>query len=226
MKRGFTLIELLVVIAIIAILAAILFPVFARAREKARQSSCLSNVKQIMLGVLMYAQDYDERLIPGALPQPGRDWHVLLGPYLKNVQVLYCPSSLPGMGYGWNYSEFGYYYTTPGTGWATALAEIDKPAEAILLGGCEDYEARNRTYSRYLYKASATLLPARHNEGGNMGLCDGHAKWYKRSSLLHSGPPLALLAELRSIASQSLSSAAHSRHLPRSRWRLFFVAAT
>ncbi len=61
-RKGFTLIELLVVIAIIAILAAILFPVFARAREKARQTSCLSNLKQLSLGVLMYAQDYDERL--------------------------------------------------------------------------------------------------------------------------------------------------------------------
>ncbi|MGE5531060.1 MAG: prepilin-type N-terminal cleavage/methylation domain-containing protein, partial [Bacteroidota bacterium] len=64
MKRtGFTLIELLVVIAIIAILAAILFPVFAKAREKARQSSCLSNIKQISLGILGYAQDYDERMM-------------------------------------------------------------------------------------------------------------------------------------------------------------------
>ncbi len=61
MRRGFTLIELLVVIAIIAILAAILFPVFARAREKARTASCSSNVKEMQLGVLMYAQDYDER---------------------------------------------------------------------------------------------------------------------------------------------------------------------
>jgi prepilin-type N-terminal cleavage/methylation domain-containing protein len=69
--RGFTLIELLVVIAIIAILAAILFPVFARAREKARQTSCLSNVKQLTLGILMYAQDYDERLPFGYNgPQP------------------------------------------------------------------------------------------------------------------------------------------------------------
>ncbi len=187
MRRGFTLIELLVVIAIIAILAAILFPVFARAREKARQSTCLSNVKQIMLGVLMYAQDYDERLIPGALNT--WEWHVFLTPYLKNVQVLYCPSKLPGMGYGWNYSEFGYYHDSHGTGWATKLAEIDKPAEAILLGDCEDKEARNRNYSRYLYKRSATLLPARHNGGGNMGLCDGHAKWYARTRLVQSGSP-------------------------------------
>jgi len=63
-RKGFTLIELLVVIAIIAILAAILFPVFARAREKARSSSCLSNTKQIVLAILMYAQDYDERMVP------------------------------------------------------------------------------------------------------------------------------------------------------------------
>jgi len=68
MRRGFTLIELLVVIAIIAILAAILFPVFARAREKARQASCLSNLKQLGLADLMYAQDYDERYVYHALP--------------------------------------------------------------------------------------------------------------------------------------------------------------
>ncbi len=71
--RGFTLIELLVVIAIIAILAAILFPVFARAREKSRQTACLSNLKQLSLGVLMYAQDYDGRLIPSR-DNPGLRW--------------------------------------------------------------------------------------------------------------------------------------------------------
>ena len=100
MKRGFTLIELLVVIAIIAILAAILFPVFARAREKARQASCQSNLKQIILAAKMYGSDYDERVDPmwtwgsGAGGQPvGRLWWTtLLQPYMKNEQALVCPS--------------------------------------------------------------------------------------------------------------------------------------
>jgi prepilin-type N-terminal cleavage/methylation domain-containing protein len=100
--RGFTLIELLVVIAIIAILAAILFPVFARAREKARQTSCLSNVKQLALGLMMYSQDYDE-MWPfmtyadcfnassgawlGSVP-----WTASVQPYVKNGQIGICPS--------------------------------------------------------------------------------------------------------------------------------------
>jgi prepilin-type N-terminal cleavage/methylation domain-containing protein/prepilin-type processing-associated H-X9-DG protein len=103
-RRGFTLIELLVVIAIIAILAAILFPVFAQAREKARQSSCLSNMKQIGIALMQYMQDYDE-LTPAdtRLPVPASGpavppttqitWSIALTqPYLKNVGVLKCPS--------------------------------------------------------------------------------------------------------------------------------------
>ena len=95
-QQGFTLIELLVVIAIIAILAAILFPVFAKAREKARQSSCASNLKQIMLGTLQYVQDYDEMLPnryqgPWAYSSP--TWPVLIDPYVKSQQIFVCPSS-------------------------------------------------------------------------------------------------------------------------------------
>jgi len=93
-RQGFTLIELLVVIAIIAILAAILFPVFARAREKARQASCTSNVKQLVLGVLMYCTDYDERFpystpgcVAGLGTQQGAPWWASTGPYVKNGQV-------------------------------------------------------------------------------------------------------------------------------------------
>ncbi|MGE5531121.1 MAG: DUF1559 domain-containing protein, partial [Bacteroidota bacterium] len=96
MRRGFTLIELLVVIAIIAILAAILFPVFAKAREKARQSSCLSNVKQLSLAMMQYVQDYDESF-PMAwcyfgTPEAMQIWKIHVAPYVKNTQVFVCPS--------------------------------------------------------------------------------------------------------------------------------------
>src|ERR1051326_3287628 len=106
--RGFTLIELLVVIAIIAILAAILLPVFAQAREKARATTCLSNQRNIGLAIQMYAQDYDETVVPWVLPLSlgmpfpgeGRMWTGLIQPYLKNgsggvngpTGVFVCPS--------------------------------------------------------------------------------------------------------------------------------------
>src|SRR5438094_1257344 len=95
-RCGFTLIELLVVIAIIAILAAILFPVFAQARDKARQTACLSNMKQIAHSVTMYTGDSDETLPPGAIGMGGQGrmwwWSDVLDPYVKNRQVWRCPS--------------------------------------------------------------------------------------------------------------------------------------
>ncbi len=94
-RPAFALIELLVVIAIIAILAAILFPVFAKAREKARQSSCQSNLKQLALATLQYVQDYDERLPVrwnGRLGQTGFNLTDMIYPYVKNRQQFTCPS--------------------------------------------------------------------------------------------------------------------------------------
>ncbi len=91
-KRGFTLIELLVVIAIIAILAAILFPVFAQARAKARQISCLSNLKQVALAHQMYWQDYDETTVTSWSNGFPGEFNFYIQPYIKNLQVLHCPS--------------------------------------------------------------------------------------------------------------------------------------
>ena len=151
MRRGFTLIELLVVIAIIAILAAILFPVFARAREKARQTSCLSNLKQIGLGILSYAQDNDE-LLPfhrtytnAAIAHnvyPGATLTVVMWPdaiysYVRNKQIFVCPSATEAwLGYGYN-MNLGYYGNYAGrTGAAYQgrnLAGVERPAETGMI---------------------------------------------------------------------------------------------
>jgi len=103
-RRGFTLIELLVVIAIIAILAAILFPVFAQAREKARTTQCVSNMRNIGTAVMLYAQDYDEKLpFNYSYTWPGQAelwwWQDLCRPYVKNEQVYTCPSMSPNIRY-------------------------------------------------------------------------------------------------------------------------------
>ncbi len=122
MKRqhGFTLIELLVVIAIIAILAAILFPVFAQAREKARTASCLSNTKQIGLALQMYTQDYDEHVCLNNdrnVFQVGNyyylnTWMTLLEPYIKNYGIWVCPSASAGTGL---YAGYDYSPSSPWT---------------------------------------------------------------------------------------------------------------
>ena len=104
MRRGFTLIELLVVIAIIAILAAILFPVFAKAREKARQASCASNLKQLMNAVMMYRSDYDGRIWWWYM-RAGADiyfWWEYTDPYVKNRQIFQCPSAPDASAWGLN----------------------------------------------------------------------------------------------------------------------------
>jgi len=98
-RRGFTLIELLVVIAIIAILAAILFPVFAQARESARKAACMSNMKQIGLAIQQYVQDYDGIFPPSQLPSSGANvsWPTMIYPYVKNEGVFVCPSGERGL---------------------------------------------------------------------------------------------------------------------------------
>ncbi len=127
-RSGFTLIELLVVIAIIGILASVLFPVFARARENARRTTCLSNLKQIGMAFVMYAQDYDERMpngynryaLAGAYRHPNgtvasnsvRTWYSLIFDYMKSWQAFNCPSASEALVYqgGYQILEFPYSY--------------------------------------------------------------------------------------------------------------------
>ncbi len=152
-RRGFTLIELLVVIAIIAILASILFPVFARARENARRSSCMSNLKQMGLGFMQYSQDYDEKL-PTAYsnngyPMPdGYDhfyngywiWWQMIQPYIKSNQIFVCPSLAvtdmeSRMGrYGVNFKLIG----PPTT--AKSLAQINFTASTYMIMDAGNYQ--------------------------------------------------------------------------------------
>ena len=192
MRRGFTLIELLVVIAIIAILAAILFPVFARAREKARQASCMSNLKQIGLGLKMYCQDYDETNTRMYYTGPYR-WHEAVAPYVRNHDLFRCLSSgqlvdsFSGlyMSYGMNSFNFdpGVYPTfwngpadaeildPSGTIWVTDSMHPTDPAQgSYYVGGGA------------VFAEPVTRVGYRHNEMFNALWYDGHVKAMNRST--------------------------------------------
>jgi len=169
--KGFTLIELLAVIAIISILSAILFPVFARARENARRASCLSNLKQIGLGIMMYTQDYDEKLVSYAYPNPTGTviygWQVALMPYVKNTQLFVCPGAYKistntsdgcdptfvsttktGAGsYGYNYIYLGNYHS--GSPWYItdiSLAAVDEPSQTVMVNEISGLAGLGATY--------------------------------------------------------------------------------
>ncbi len=199
---GFTLIELLVVIAIIAILAAILFPVFARAREKARTTSCLSNIKQMGLCWMMYTQDYDETCPPCDMWGPNKErthWQWLLNHYAKSNSIFTCPSNTTAKPYDGrqnlktggqvNYVQNVYLgYTNP---WDTSgsyynfvlpMAAIRQPSECPLHWD-SGVTGTAAGYWSYNYLSEV------HNGGFNFSYCDGHAKVMRKMALYNEVDP-------------------------------------
>jgi len=174
---GFTLIELLVVIAIISILASILFPVFARARENARRASCSSNLKQIALGVMMYVQDYDEHM-PIVVGADAADtsasnpfgWADAMQPYLKSTQIFQCPSDSAGSASGSyatqvqskQYSDFWINYQATNI----SLASFDAPSMTILLGDGDASLSGNPGVTNGYKGSSRYTSTSRYNSSG------------------------------------------------------------
>ncbi len=218
-STAFTLIELLVVIAIIAILASILFPVFAQAREKSRSTSCLSNTKQLGTATQMYIQDYDEKLFfraSTAVPSVSRSgaivpnnaallpvyWWNAVMPYLKNSQVMVCPSdSAPALSkdIAGNLTIKRSYIAIRAAE-ALAQAQVEKTSEIIIFtdkwektAGANPkpitdswIEPFNGDFDYYPTFHRMALAGDRHLQGVNCSFFDGHAKWMKAGAIAAS----------------------------------------
>ena len=218
-RRGFTLIELLIVIAIITLLAAMLFPVFSRARGNARRTSCANNLKQIGLGFAQYTQDNDEQYplnvsCPSWAPDcasatpstPDRPilWFHALDSYVKSIQVYNCPDfGYPyqradatgkwiydsSASYGWN------VYSVDGSTEITPfhginLASVEDPAGTVLAGDSIGYY-RMTGYHNDVYTGNSSGVAPRHLDGTNILWADGHIKWLRPEKLRYApGSPV------------------------------------
>lgn len=198
---GFTLIELLIVISIIAILAAILFPVFARARENARRASCASNEKQLALALRMYIQDYDD-YFPFYDTGDGTMWTYTTYPYHKNFQLIRCPSAPQAKGWALH-PDHGVSVTYALVGGPTVKNQIlqypPRKLSTIIYTsrtwmmvesryGNDNYEKNGYGVANVRFLTSQTDHPEyyasnftsqRHLDGSNVAFVDGHVKWIK-----------------------------------------------
>ncbi|BCM93371.1 hypothetical protein IAD21_05262 [Abditibacteriota bacterium] len=205
------MIELLVVIAILAILAAILFPVFGRARENARRSSCQSNLKQVGLGILQYVQDYDERFPHvatgnAAFPQAPYGWADAIQPYLKSLQIYQCPSDVTppdANPLSTGYTDYAYNLgLARGSGGTTPVgvnqSQLDQATltvlfcETKLAGSTPGYFGTAYSAQRGGSSTDFAITPdiawTVHLDGSNLSFADGHVKWYKGTPNVQQSP--------------------------------------
>jgi len=188
MRRGFTLIEVLVVIAIIAVLTAILFPVFAQAKAAAKKTSCASNTKQLALGVLMYSDDNDD-VLPPTQNAAGVLWLDLVEPYVRNDHVRVCPTDLGAATNSYGLNELVFVDLTDYIGDASpplpTMTDFQTPSNTIMLGevGTQDDLSSPRVNAYKLTAPDDDLNDAydarpaaRHFSRSNLSFFDGHQK--------------------------------------------------
>lgn len=206
-RRAFTLVELLIVIAIIGLLAAILYPVFDRARENARRASCVARLQQMGLGWTQYSQDYDERALPWATSMATDTnglylglafrWEILMEPYVKSTQLFTCPSIVRRSG---NSLRYAYSYNRYAGSSGRPLGSIPLPAQTPIFLECEGDSGtpsftivsssetadgvRLKTYGFGVGWESSNPYSrpysTRHFDGSNYLFADGHVKWLRR----------------------------------------------